>query len=426
MAAAPPLGDEAFGRLNAVDARPVAVAVSGGGDSLALLLMAADWSARAGRPLIVLTLDHRLAPAGARWAGFVGERARRLGLPHRTLVWDRARPATGLPAAARAARHGLLAEAARAAGARVILMGHTADDLAEVQVMRLWGASLPSPREWSPSPIWPQGRGVFLLRPLLAIRRAALRDWLSSLGERWIEDPANEDAAYARARARRRLAGGGEAAAAAAPAPPAFLADLREGPGGELVAPRAAFSHADDAAARRWLAALVLSASGTARPPRGPALQRLLERMRAPGGFVSSLAGARIEAGAGEALFCREPGELRRCGPSAAPLAQGESVFDGRFSIVASAPGSLIAPLAGQSRRLAAAARARLRAVAAPARPGLPAITTADGRTRCPVVEPGPTGISAAPLAGQRLLAALGAIADEAAIGRVAKRAAGA
>src|ERR1700722_7155703 len=81
-------------------------------------------------------------------------------------------------------------------GAPVILLAHTADDLMEAEIMRRMGASAPSPRQWSPSPAWPQGRGVFLLRPLLGHRRADLRALLHGLGETWIDDPANDDPHY--------------------------------------------------------------------------------------------------------------------------------------------------------------------------------------------------------------------------------------
>src|SRR6185437_3124426 len=84
-------------------------------------------------------------------------------------------------------------------------MGHTADDLLEAAAMRTEGSTVPDPREWALSPAWPEGRGVFVLRPLLETRRAELREWLSVRGETWIDDPANEDARFARSRARSLL-----------------------------------------------------------------------------------------------------------------------------------------------------------------------------------------------------------------------------
>ena len=72
-------------------------------------------------------------------------------------------------------------------------MGHTASDLAEAAAMRAEGSTTPSPREWAPSPAWPEGRGVFLLRPMLHLARGEIRAWLAARGQTWIEDPANAD-----------------------------------------------------------------------------------------------------------------------------------------------------------------------------------------------------------------------------------------
>ena len=193
------VGDVLDRRLQARHPRPIAVALSGGGDSLALLLATAAWAERAGRELLVLTVDHGLRAESADWTRTCAATAQRLGLAFRALAWTGAKPASGLPAAARLARHRLLADAARQARARVILMGHTASDIREAVAMRAAGSTTPDPREWSPSPVWPQGRGLFLLRPMLGLGRAEIRDWLTARGETWIDDPANADPAYARA-----------------------------------------------------------------------------------------------------------------------------------------------------------------------------------------------------------------------------------
>ena len=79
---------------------PVALALSGGGDSMALLHLAADWCARRGRRLLALTVDHRLHPDSAAWTAFAGEAARAVGADCRALSWEGPKPSTGLPAAA--------------------------------------------------------------------------------------------------------------------------------------------------------------------------------------------------------------------------------------------------------------------------------------------------------------------------------------
>jgi tRNA(Ile)-lysidine synthase len=397
----------------------VAVAFSGGGDSLALLLAAKLWADKRGRTLAAFTVDHGLQPQSAAWAAFAAERAGRLGIAHRTLAWRGEKRASGLPAAARAARHALLAAAATAIGARVILMGHTADDLIEAGLMRAEGAATPSPREWSPSPAWPAGREVFLLRPLLGVRRGDLRAWLEALGERWIDDPANDDERFARARARRRLAGGAPVLPPthAASAPCAALAQVREGVGGELETPRTALRGTD---ARRLLGALCLSAAGGVRPPRAAALERLLKRLGEPGDVVAALAGARVEAAGERVRVCREAGEFARVGLASRPLPSGASVFDGRFEIIAEAPGWSVRPLRGMAAQLSGAERDKLARLAASVRGTLPVVIAADGRVSSPVLANGGP-IRARALAGRRLLAAMGGIPNEAALWRVAK-----
>jgi tRNA(Ile)-lysidine synthase len=396
---------------------PLAVALSGGGDSLALLHLAKTWADRAGRPLVALTVDHGLQPPSAGWSRFAASRAERLGVAARRLTWRGDKPAVGLPAAARAARHALLADAARQAGARVVLMGHTADDLLEAEAMRAAGSTVPSPRPWSPSPAWPEGRGVFLLRPLLGLRRAALRSMLLDLGETWIDDPANDDPRFSRAAARRRLSPGPAAALPDANpiGPPSVLASVRQGRGGELTAPVE-----DLAGAPSAIGALALCAAGTTRPPAAAVVAALAVRFGGGYDFTASLAGARIEARGGLALFCREAGEWTRRGLAASPLPVGESVFDGRFTLTTSLKGAAVTRLRGLAARLPAAERDRLRRLPPPVRGGLPAVVSADGGISCPLLsESGAT--VAWPLAGTRLRATLGGVSDEAALWRVAE-----
>ena len=192
-------------RLSRDVSAPIALALSGGGDSLALLTLAADWAKANGRKLLALTVDHRVQADSATWTAFARDAALRTGAEWRGLVWDGEKPTTGLQAAARAARHALIADAAREAGASVVLFAHTRDDVREAGRMRDEGSTLGRVREWSPSPAWPEGRDLFVLRPLLEISRAALRDDLRARGLDWIEDPANTDLHYARSRARAAL-----------------------------------------------------------------------------------------------------------------------------------------------------------------------------------------------------------------------------
>ncbi|HEY3696867.1 tRNA lysidine(34) synthetase TilS [Phenylobacterium sp.] len=400
--------------LLAHDPAPVAVAFSGGGDSLALLLAAHAWARANGRALLTLTLDHRLQAGSAAWAAACAATARRLGVACRTLAWTGPKPERGLPAAARAARHQRLADAAREAGARVLLMGHTADDVLEARAMRRAGATTPEPRVWTPSPAWPEGRGLFLLRPLLGQRRAAIRGWLQARGESWIDDPANTDLRYARPRARAGLT---DADAPKPPAAPADAAPLARAAcmdaGGGLSVARELLRAAERPAGLRFLSAACLCAAGTNRPPRGDRLQWLAAQATGPAAFVSTLAGARIEGGEAELRFSREPGEAARGGLSPLSLPAGEAVvWDGRFELISAGAGLTVGLLAGRRKRLSPAEQRALATLAAGGRGALPVVTDGGDAVTSPALS-AVARLAIRALAHDRLLAACGAILRE-------------
>lgn len=347
-------------RLDPASAAPLAVGFSGGGDSLFLLKAVLDL----GRPVLALVVDHGLQAGSDRWTADAVAKACALGAEARALVWTGEKPKTGLPAAARRARHALLAEAVRAVGAKVLLLGHTASDLAEGVAMRAEGSTVSDPREWSPSPVWPEGRDVFLLRPLLALSRDEIRKGLADQGETWLDDPANEDLRYARARVRAAGAGDVSPTPAASLPPPRFTVDAV----GTIRLPR------DVAAAH--LAAALLCAAGTERPPRGERLERLVQRIRSGEAFAATLSGARIEAG-DDVLICRDAGETARGGLAPLELAPGQTgVWDGRWEVTAGNAPLTVTALKGKAASLSAADRARLSAIPASARPALPLIST--------------------------------------------------
>ena len=391
-------GDVFARRLDPGSAAPLAVGFSGGGDSLALLLAARTWARANGRPLLALTVDHGLNSQSAAWTARAARTARSLGAGFRALSWTAAKPRTGVPAAARRARHSLLADAARAAGASVVLLGHTEDDVREAGWMRAHGSSVGAPREWAPSPAWPEGRGVFLLRPLLRLGRAELRALLAGSGLGWLEDPANDDPRSLRSVARRSADG------------PAVAVAIASGPRvGDFEVDASGTVRLGRAADRRLLAMACVCAGGGERLPRGDGLDRLTARLASGQAFVATLAGARIAAG--ESLtICRDPGRLTS---SEAPLPPGEPVvFDGRFEITGRQAGLVVRPLGGLVSRLEKPGRSGLGAFAPWARRSLPALVKPDGTVTCPILAQGAWG-SARALVGDRLEAACGRIARE-------------
>ncbi|MBL0948717.1 tRNA lysidine(34) synthetase TilS [Brevundimonas sp.] len=389
-------------RLVRDDPAPVAVAVSGGGDSVALLHLAHEWAAENGRSLAVLHVDHGLNPDSRLWHDRVRDMAGRLGAAFHSARWEGPYPATGLPAAARAARHARLADMARTVGARVILTGHTADDVAEGRWMQAEGSTLGTLRDWSPSPAWPEGRGLMLLRPLLGERRADLRHGLKAHGIDWIEDPANTDLRYGRSRARQAVVDGDDADIPRQDRPPR-AAGIAADKWGVIRAPRNTDARA--------LAFGLVVAGGGVRLPRGDRLVRLTERVAAGENFTAGLVGARLIAGAEGLTLVREAGDYRRrVEPVLHPAPGVEAVWDGRFAVTVDAPGWRVASLAGRAARLGREDRAIVAGLPAASRPGLPVLIR-DGETG-PVLAQSRARVEA--LAAGRLALSLGRVEHEA------------
>jgi len=181
----------------------IGIAVSGGGDSVALLHLLARWSAQTGRSIAAVTVDHQLRASSRAEADAVADLCAKLGVSHDTLVWSRPAGAGNLAAAARDGRYGLMAAWARGSGIGCILLGHTEGDIAENFLMRL-GRSAGIDGLSAMDPLFTRD-GMLWSRPLLGQGRQSLRDYLGRHGISWAEDPGNDDPRYARTLARRAL-----------------------------------------------------------------------------------------------------------------------------------------------------------------------------------------------------------------------------
>jgi tRNA(Ile)-lysidine synthase len=180
----------------------IVLAVSGGPDSIALMWLAARWrrALARGPRLIAVTVDHGLRSEAAREARDVKRLARTLDLPHRTVRWTGAKPKTGLPAAARAARYRLLAQAARASGATHILTAHTRDDQAETLLMRMVrGSGIAGLAAMARES---EREGVLLARPFLSVSKSQLIATLKKAKIDFADDPTNRDLNFTRPRIR--------------------------------------------------------------------------------------------------------------------------------------------------------------------------------------------------------------------------------
>lgn len=185
----------------------IAIGVSGGADSMALLLLLRDWVRARGGRLLALTVDHRLRAESTAEAQQVGRWVAALGVEHQVLPWVGPKPSAGIQAGARAARLDLLAGAATSAGTLHLALAHHADDQAETRLLRQERGSgaaglagMPAIREMP---------GLRIIRPLLPVPKAALLETCRHAGQPWVEDPSNYDPRFARARLRLDKAGRG-------------------------------------------------------------------------------------------------------------------------------------------------------------------------------------------------------------------------
>ncbi len=223
--APPPLAiaefDAALGALAGFEAPPfLAVAVSGGPDSLALAILADRWARRRGGEICAVSVDHQLRPQSADEMRLLSGWLRAREIRHEVLVWSGAKPATGIQEAARRARYRLLDEWCREQGCLHLLTAHHREDQAETHLIRRRAdsgpvglAAMSTVRELA---------DCRLLRPLLGIAKARLTAFLDAEGQPFVDDPSNRDPAFERA----RLRAGGKAASDLAD-PGAVLAATR-------------------------------------------------------------------------------------------------------------------------------------------------------------------------------------------------------
>jgi tRNA(Ile)-lysidine synthase len=369
-----PVGDAELGPFFDVlaERKAVGLAVSGGADSLALMLLAERWrSQRAvGPALWVFTVDHGLRPTSAAEAGFVAATARRLGLQYRILHWDGPKPTTGVEEAAREARYRLLLQAAEEVGASDLLTAHHRDDQVETVLMRLGrGSGLGGLAAMRGERAL--GGGVTLRRPLLGVPKARLAATVAAAGLTPVEDESNADRRFARARLRSLTtdltAAGVDAAGVARSAVRLARADdALEHYVDELLdhiavfdrfavatIDRAGFGVAPVEVRLRALARIVGGVGGSDwPPPRGERLEALEQAIVTGGRFKRTLAGTVILASDEVVTICREGG--RRALPHL-PVSAGDSgIWDGRFAFrIKDGPegGLSIGPLGEPGRR---------------------------------------------------------------------------
>jgi tRNA(Ile)-lysidine synthase len=327
----------------------VAVAVSGGPDSLALTLLLQDWLAAEGGQLSAFLVDHRLRPESGREARQVAAALARRGIAVEVLTWRADAPAEasggGLQARARAARHALLADACGAAGILHLALAHHRDDQAETVLQRQAAGSGPDGLA-AMAPVT-EREAVRLIRPLLAVPKARLAATCRAAGLPFVEDPSNGDPRFARSRIRARLtalgAEGHDPTAELAEAATAAGLDRarRERAVADLLAESVslhpagfarmggALPAAPDVIALRALSNLLACVGGAAWPTRTARLEAGLARLRGESGRAFTLGGCRLRPAERGWLVVREAAT-----PEELALAPGRSaLWDGRFRV---------------------------------------------------------------------------------------------
>ncbi len=402
-APAEPLSAAAFAGLMAAvgpfEAAPhLAVAVSGGADSMALCLLADEWARRKGGRVTAVTVNHGLRPEAAAEAAQVGRWLAERGIDHRILDWQGTKPATGIQAAARAARYRLMEAWCRGAGVLHLLLAHHLEDQAATFLLRLErdsgadGLAAMSAVSETPS--------VRLVRPLLGVSSGALRAVLGERRQDWAEDPSNRNPRFARTRARAALA---VLADAGFPADRLGAATRRLGrarialedttgallarccavhPAGFAEVDPALLMTAAEEVSLKALARIVVCMGGATYGPRRDRLERLHAWLC--GGQEAgarTLGRCRIVPAGGRLVVCREG---RGTPPAIAAVPGTEVVWDNRFVVGFAGDGGDGVFLDRLGRRgwaevLGERPELRQSAIPAAVRPSLPALVDSDG-----------------------------------------------
>ncbi|MGH1331438.1 MAG: tRNA lysidine(34) synthetase TilS [Paracoccaceae bacterium] len=319
---------------------PIGIAVSGGGDSTALLLLAADWAAQTGADLRAITINHGLRKEAADEAGFVAKLCAGLNIPHDSREWTGWAGKGNLQDQARRARQELISAWADELGIKAVALGHTADDQAETFLMRLArrsgvdGLAAMAPQR--------ESHGITWLRPLLLQRREDLRDYLRDIGQDWCEDPSNQDPKFDRIKARQALAAlaplGVDADAlmdvslhmrSAAHALSRQAQDtarrIARFEGGDILFDLRDLDEAGPEIAHRLLSAALRYVASADYGPRSQALSDALSRLRA--GQTNTLHGCVISSDKITLRIGREPQAARKA------LGEIGGLWDGRWCI---------------------------------------------------------------------------------------------
>lgn len=295
----------------------LAVGVSGGADSMALVLSAYVWAAARSGRVVALTVDHGLRPEAAKEAKAVGKWLDAHGIEHHVLQWrPNPMPTSGLQDKARTVRRGMMLDWCRREGVLHLLLGHHRRDQAETVVMRRDRAD--AGPGLAGMPLVSEARDARIVRPFIEIDPDALRYSLEKTGQPWIEDPSNRDRRYERVRVRAGLPHDLTAVIADA----ALAADIRTEkereltaifaahaichPGGPIAFPLKSLLMLEADVLASLIGHAIRTVAGLEYLPRRRSLSGLAERILAKGFKSATLGGCRLKIKQGRLYVFRE------------------------------------------------------------------------------------------------------------------------
>ena len=393
-----PVSPEQFAALvspveTLVDGARLAVAVSGGADSMALLRLLSGWVKRRDKSLTALTVDHGLRPESANEAKQVGRWCAAIGVPHVILNWIGEKPARRVQEEARRVRYDLMEDWCVREKVGDLFVAHTQNDQAETFLFRMSRGS--GPDGLAAMPLVSLRDRVRLVRPLLTIDRQRVEATLRASGQDWVEDPGNADRRYARVRIRQQLPAlkaEGISIASMAGAARIFgrlraardrdVACLAEeilvlNPEGYAEIDRPAFAAADPDVSVTLMTSVIACVGGRDFAPKRARSSRLWELLvHGPDRVARTLGGCGISASRSRIRVWREPAAISESRP-----VTGADCFtwDGRFLIdlnTSRAPGDAGVSALGRAgwEHIANKVDDSFRRIPGPVRYGLPAI----------------------------------------------------
>ena len=316
------------------------VAVSGGGDSMALMHILTRCFAEQDVKIFAATDDHGLRAESAEEAAEVARVASQLGVDHEILQWRDWSGQGNLQGQARRARYDLLTDWAKRNRIKILALGHTADDQAETVLMGLARAS--GVDGLAAMPVQRERDGLTLLRPMLTLTRARLRDYLKENQLNWIDDPSNDDQRFERVRVRQAMdvleplgltvsalvtVAENMARAREALDQQAFISvgELAEPIAGAVVLDQEKLLILPDEIVHRLLTRALQWVSGAVYPLRRRVMAEALQTVRDSGSLT--LGGCRIVCRKGQVWICREYNAVRDA------ISRPDDLWDNRWRL---------------------------------------------------------------------------------------------